>query len=151
VGFRERIQRIYANATSSLNINGHRSQPIPRQGCPLSILLFVVGLNPLLNALEMKLTDINIGIRGTKTTVIAYADDVTIVLSKPEDIPVVRETMKTYEEASGATINIQKSKGSWNTSVEVMYIPYYKEIRVIGIHIQRNTHATAKQSCNMLT
>jgi hypothetical protein len=115
-GFRERIQRIYVDAISMLNINGHRSQPIPirssvRQGCPLSMFLFVVCLNPLLNLLEKKLTGIKAG-RRTKTTVIAHSDDLTTTVSKPKDIPVVRQTLKTYEAASGATINIQ-NEGSF--------------------------------------
>ena len=55
--------------------------------------LFVLCPNPHLNALEKKLTSITIGRRGTKTTVIAYGVDVTIVVSKPEDITVVRETL----------------------------------------------------------
>jgi hypothetical protein len=42
-----------------------------------------------------------IGGRGTKTTVIAYADDVTIVVSKPEEMPIVLDTLKIYERATG--------------------------------------------------
>jgi hypothetical protein len=80
---------------------------------------------------------------------------VTNIVSKPEDTPVVKETLKTYEETSGAKINIQKSKalalGSWNISVQIMDIPYYEAIKVLGIHIQKNTHATAKQGWNKLT
>jgi 23S rRNA-/tRNA-specific pseudouridylate synthase len=80
-----------------------------------------------------KLTGVKIGRRGKKTTVITYADDVMIIVSKPEDVPVVRETLKIYEKATGATINIQKSKalalGSWNTSVQIMNIPCYEEIK----------------------
>jgi hypothetical protein len=53
----KRIQGLCTNATSMLNINGNRSQPIQiqssvRQGCPLSMSLFVLCLNPLLSALE---------------------------------------------------------------------------------------------------
>jgi hypothetical protein len=107
-GFRTRIQKLYANVKSTLNINGHKSQPISikssvRQGCPLTMTLFVICLNPPLNALEKKLTGIKIGRCGTKTSVIAYADDVTTVVSKPEDIPIVREILTTYEEATGKT------------------------------------------------
>jgi hypothetical protein len=104
--------------------------------------LFVICLNPLPSALEKKLTGIKIGRRGTKTTVIAYADDVTIVVSQAEDIPIVREILTTYEEATGAKINNQKSKalalGSWDTSLQIMDILYYEEIKVLGLHIQNN-------------
>jgi len=68
----------------------------------MSTTLFALCLNPLFNALEKKLTGVKIGRRGTKTTVISYADDVTIVVSKPEDIPIVHDTLRTYERATGA-------------------------------------------------
>jgi len=117
--------------------------------------LFVLCLNPLLSALEKKLTDVKIGGRGTKTTVIAYEDYVTIVVSKPEDIPIVHDTLRKYERANGAKINIKKTKaialGSWNTSLKSLDIPYYTEIKVLGLHIQNTIKASAKKSWNMLT
>jgi hypothetical protein len=158
--FCKRIQRLYANVTSSLNINGKRSQPIPiqssvRQGCPLSMALFVLCLNPLLNALEKKLTGVKIGGRGTKTTVIAYADDVTIVVSKSEEILIVHDTLRIYERATVAKINIQKSKAfalnSWNTFLKILDIPYYTEMKVFGLHIQNTILASVEKSWNMLT
>jgi hypothetical protein len=101
-----RLQRIYASAISTLIINGVRSQPIPiqssvRQGCPMGMFLFVTCLNQLHPAREKKLTVIKVG-RGTKTTLIAYADHVTIIVSKPEDIRIIKETLRIYEEATGA-------------------------------------------------
>jgi len=116
---------------------------------------FVLCLNPLLNALEKKLTGVKIGGIGTKTTVIAYADAVTIVVLKPEDIPIVQDTLRIYERATGAKINIQKSKvialGSWNTSLKILDIPYYTEMKVLGFHTQNTIHASAKKSWNVLT
>ena len=61
--FQRRIKGVYDRATSSIQINGHRSHPIPirssvRQGCPLSMLLFVLCLNPLIRTLEQNLTGI---------------------------------------------------------------------------------------------
>ena len=51
------IMRLYDGASSEVQINGFPSSLIPirssiRQGCPLSMLLFAVCLNPLLHALE---------------------------------------------------------------------------------------------------
>ena len=51
--FIERIAMMYDNATSSVQINGHRSTSIQircgvRQGCPLIRTLFTLCLNPLL-------------------------------------------------------------------------------------------------------
>ena len=58
--------------------------------------------------------------------VIAYTDDVTIILRSSKDIPIVQEAPRCYEDASGAKLNIQKSKamalGSWDTSHTIMRI-----------------------------
>ena len=45
--FRQRLMPMYSNATSSIQVNGHISSPMPikcsvRQGCPLSMLLFTL-------------------------------------------------------------------------------------------------------------
>ena len=51
--FRQRLMRMYSNATSSIHVNGYISSTIPitcsvSQGCPLNMLLFTMCLNPLL-------------------------------------------------------------------------------------------------------
>ena len=74
--FQQRIRNIYDNATASIQINGHRSSPIPnrssvRQGCPISMQLFAICLNPLLCTLENKIAGIQIGRRRIKTTAVA--------------------------------------------------------------------------------
>jgi hypothetical protein len=78
---------------------------------------------------------------------IAYADDVTINLSSPKDIPIVQETLRCYEDASGAKLNIQKSNamalGSWNTSHTIMGIPYHTELRILGIKMTTKTQPSA--------
>ena len=67
----------------------------------------------------------------------AYEDDVTINLRSPKDIPIVHEALRCYEDASGANLNVQKSKaialGSWDTSHTIMGIPYITELRLLGI------------------
>ena len=60
------------------------------------------------------------GPHNKRTAVIASADDVTIILRLPKDIPIVQEALRCYEDASGAKLNTQKSKaialGSWYTT-----------------------------------
>jgi hypothetical protein len=75
-----KLKRIYGNATLTLHMNGYRSRKIlidswVRQGSPLSLTLFTVCINPLLVALDKKLAGVRIGTSGTRTTVLAYADD----------------------------------------------------------------------------
>jgi hypothetical protein len=66
--FRTRLQRIYANAISTLQMNGYRSRQIQirssvRHGCSLSMTLFALCINHLLLTLDKKLTGIRTGTR----------------------------------------------------------------------------------------
>ena len=133
--FIQRIIRLYNNATSELQINGFRSSLIPmkssiRQGCAISMLLYAMCLNPLIQSLEKDLSGIKIGRRQVRTTVVAYADDVAIFLSSVADIQKLKETLLALEAATCAVVNIQKSRalalGTWDTTRQIMDIPYHK-------------------------
>jgi hypothetical protein len=73
------------------------------------MLLFALSLNPLLWLLDHTITGIRIG-RATRTAVVAYADDITLFLTDPKDIPALAETLRKYQDAKGACLNIRKSK-----------------------------------------
>ena len=102
---------------------------------PMSKLLYALVLNPLLYPLERNLTGIRIGHRTTKPTVVAYADDVTIFVTAPEDIQVIGDLLLIYARAKGANFNIRKSKamaaGSWDASMDMLDIQYYPEITIL--------------------
>jgi hypothetical protein len=84
--------------------------------------------------IDKKLTGINIGRRGTKTTVIACADDITIIVTKPEDIAIIQETLHDYAETTGGSVNIRKSKalslGTCDKTRPIMDIQYCEEITI---------------------
>ena len=134
-------QAMYDQAFSSDQINGYVPGPIPircsvSQGCPMSMLLFALVLNQLLYLLERNLTGIRNGHRTSKIAVVAYADDVTIFVTAPEDIQAIGDFLLTYERATGTCLNIRKyeamAAGSWGTSINMMDIPYYPEITIPG-------------------
>jgi hypothetical protein len=84
------------------------------------MLLFTMCLNPLLCMIDENLAAAHSGPHNKRTAVIAYADDVTMILRSPKDIPIVQEALRCYEDASAAKLNTQKSKaialGSWYTT-----------------------------------
>jgi hypothetical protein len=101
----------------------------------MSVLLFALSLKPMLMPQDQKLKSIRIG-STTRSVVVAYSDDITRFVTTPENIPVLREAIRTYERATGASLNIRKSKamagGSWDTAINMMDIPYCPEITVLG-------------------
>jgi len=77
------IKRMYEGATSSIQFSGHLHGPIPircavRQGCSMSMVLYALCLHPLLRLVEQKLLGIRIGRRACSTSVVTFADDITI-------------------------------------------------------------------------
>ena len=117
--------------------------------------LFAMCLNPLLCTLQNNLAGIQIGRRRTKTTVVAYVDNVTIFVTSPIDIPKIQEALHCFEEASGAKINIGKSRalaiGPWDTSVRIMDIPYHTEANILGFHITSKVQDAAHKSYTITT
>jgi hypothetical protein len=144
--FVECIKHRYNNATSDVQINGHISAPIQiqcsvRQGCPLSMMLFALCLNPLIHRLEQKLNGIRVHRQQRSTAVVAYADAVTVLVTAPEEILAVREAVWCYEKATGAVLNTGKSQalavGTWDTTRRVFDIPYSAETEVLGFRMKK--------------
>ena len=89
--FLQWFKTIYSNISSCVLNNGHASHFFPltrgvRQGCPLSGLLFVIGLDLLARAIitQDRINGIIIGNQEVKTTM--YADDTTVCLRDSESI-----------------------------------------------------------------
>ena len=157
---RKYIQDMYTNVTSSVMINGHTSRPIPikcavRQGCPLNTQLFAIYLDPLITNLEKVLTPVHIGRRTVQTTVLAYTDDVTLIVTSPHDIPKIKQALDHYAAASGARINIQNSKamavGSWDTAIDILDIKYHTEMKILGTHFTATVRQSTYKSWSAVT
>jgi hypothetical protein len=75
---------------------------------------------------------------------------VTIFVTSPTDIPKIQEALKCYEGASGAKVNIGKSRaiaiGPWDTSVRIMDIPDHTEAKILGFHITSKVQESAHKS-----
>jgi hypothetical protein len=59
--------------------------------------------------------------------------------SRPADIQVVEKLLRNYERATGACLNIQKSKalavGAWVMSINILDIPYHPEMTILGFRL----------------
>ena len=86
-----------------------------RQGYPLSPLLYVLGLEPLLRRLRDEgknpaLQSVPFADPLT-ASVSAFADDITVFVSRCLNIKAVTKAVGEYEWIAGAKVNFDKSKG----------------------------------------
>ena len=109
---------IYNNASSCVLHNGHASDFFilergVRQGCPLSGLLFVIGIELLSNAIQKdpNIKGVQVGQKEIKIT--QYADDTTVLV---RDLDVVSQLLKllhNFKNISGLEVNKHKTEAMW--------------------------------------
>ena len=125
------IRSIYKQTKAIIEINGYLSQTIVlergvRQGCPLSALLFILAIEPLLCSVDNS-THIK-GFVNAKT--VAYADDITCLVHI-SSIEALFGTVKDFRDQTQLEINVKKSE-----ILSTNNIPFYKTVRstkILGI------------------
>jgi len=151
---------MYKNATASLQINGALVGQIPiqsaiRQGCPLSMALYALCVHPLLRTLENRLTGVSIGEGRKRISVLAYADDITVLLSNREDIEKVHHSIRIHEEAAGAQLNPNKSRtiavGGWTEPITPLGIELYQHVTILGVTFGPTMEETVRESWTKVT
>jgi hypothetical protein len=100
------------------------------------MLRYALILNPLLTKFDEALSSLRLNNEVKKVVVTVYANDWNITLTYPRDIPLLH-ILYTHEQTIDAKINESKGKdlllGKWNTSIDVLGIPFITETRVLGI------------------
>jgi hypothetical protein len=133
---------MYDQAVASIQVNGALVGTMPircgvRQGCPMIVILYAMCLQPLLRTLEQQLSGIRIGTRERLSPVFAYADDVTIAVTRPADFEVIRTAIQTFDRATGARLNPRKSKalaiGAWTTAPTTLDIDFCDRATILGV------------------
>jgi hypothetical protein len=112
------------------------------------MLLFTVCINPFLCMLDTMLRE-NSHTAGIRTSnVVAYANNVDVILRSTKEIPKVRDALRYYEAATGARLNIIKSKvmglGTWDVTVDILGIPYCNELRILSVQMTTTTQSANK-------
>ena len=114
------ISMMYHNSQAVMQVNGKRSRAFAikgsvRQGGPLSLLLYVPALEPLLRRLRDEgenpaLRDISLD--GPLTPRLsAFADYISVFVSRRLDIKAAKKVVGEYEWIAGAKVNFDKSEG----------------------------------------
>ena len=109
---------IYRQTSSCVIHNGHASEFFllergVRQGCPLSGLLFVIGIELFARALQKDpiIKGIKVGQSEIKST--QYADDTTVLVRDLESVPHLIKLLEDFKEVSGLEINKHKTEAMW--------------------------------------
>lgn len=100
--------RVYVNEdiTNRLDISKGT-----RQGCPLSPLLFILSLEPLLNQFRNNKNIKGLKIRKQEYKLQAFADNVLLILEEPENsIQKTMEVLEQYQKWVGMKINKNKTQ-----------------------------------------
>ncbi|CAM2095021.1 unnamed protein product [Caretta caretta] len=81
------------------------------QGCLLSGQLYALAIEPFLRLLRKGLTGLVLRELEVQLVLVAYADDVLLVVQHPEDLVRVEACQAVYSAAFSARVNCDKSSG----------------------------------------
>ena len=116
--FLQWFKTLHADISSCVLNNGHASCFFPinrgeRQGCPLSGLLFVIGLKLLARAIKRDnlIKGISTGEKEIKISM--YADDTTVFVRDLDSISHLLNILKKFASISGLQINTSKTEALW--------------------------------------
>ena len=114
------ISMMYHNSQAVVQVNGRRLTVFTIecsiwQGCPLSLLLYVLALEYLLCRLKDEGANPamhNVPFAGLLTArVSVFADDITVFVSCRPDIKAVKKAVAEYEQIARTKVNFDKSEG----------------------------------------
>ena len=84
-----------------------------REGCPLSGLLFVIGIELLARALKRDPTIQGITVGQKEIKITRYADDTTVLLKDLDSVLQLLKLFDQFKRISGLEINANKTEAMW--------------------------------------
>jgi hypothetical protein len=122
IKFRKWIQMLYKNGKSCINTNGFLSKFFQisrsmRQGCPIAAYLYILQAEPMAQSMRKNddIKGIPIKIPNSEENLVVkismFADDTQLFHSTKRSIKKGFDILETYCKASGAKLNMKKTKG----------------------------------------
>ncbi len=150
------IKILYNDIKSSVKINGHLTPYFPitrgvRQGCPISMMLYVIVAEPLNNLIKnIKGIRINPDINSL---LFQHADDTTITVQDAQSVEAVFNTVNKYCLATGANVNIEKSEvlclgkaSDKDLSFNIPITVNTNCVQILGIYLGPNKYLCEKMN-----
>ena len=116
--FTSYIRTLYTKIESTIAINGNLTTFFQvlrglRQGCPLSLILYILISETLGNYIrnEKAIEGYQMPISGERVKHLQYADDTTGILKDLTEVEALLKLLQNYCAASGAVLNKAKTKG----------------------------------------
>ena len=115
------IKTLYSNSYACVLLNGKLGNKIDlnrglKQGCPLSLYLYLIYIEPLHLFLQSQTRGISFGNRTLKTS--GFVDDVIFFTEREEDLIILENVLNRFELATNSKINKSKTKflalGGWS-------------------------------------
>ena len=154
------LKIMYKTCNSSLCINGIISSPFRikrsvRQGCPLSMMLYVIFQEPLYLAIKANALVVPPSFPNMMTIKIqGYADDSTVIVTSDLALQEVCKVIEKFEEATGALLNKEKTSimgiGSWSKRATwpVNWLKRVENTKILGIEFFCNYEETVENNWN---
>ena len=134
------LQCLCAGCSSWVEVNGYLLAPFAigrsvRQGGPESMTLFILVIRPFVARLHSVLRSTLI--RGIHFVLANYVDDTQILLTGPDQIPALKNTVGEFQGTSGLRVNYAKSMaltlGGWDPEAAVLPFGVVANTRILGI------------------
>ena len=112
------IKIFYKDVSSCVINNGHASTFFPlqrgvRQGCPLSGILFVLGIELFARALKNKSSVKGIEVNNHEIKIAQYADDTTVFVRDRDSVLELLNLLEEFSSLSGLEIITSRTEALW--------------------------------------
>lgn len=144
------IDLLYTNCESKVTVNGMTSESFQvksgvRQGCPLSVILFILAMEPLACAIrqDASIQGLQVpGAKGKDARLTLYMDDMTILCTNNNSLIKTLEWSDVFAGASGAKLNRSKSEikyvNWWAPKLDLGLKENTTRIKILGVEIGEN-------------
>ena len=148
---------LYTNIESKILINGtfapiFKILRLVRQGCPLSMFLYALGLEPMIFKINSNPHILGIDLPNCEnnTKSLQHADDTIAIIKDKKSYKYLNEETNLFGKNSGSKINQDKTEiltfGNWEDLKEITPANLFKDkIKVYGIIFGKNE---IKENCD---